>query len=248
MPRFFTESGAPVGGNVVITGDDANHMVKALRMTEGEHVTVCDGKGTDMECTVVSTVKGGRGEYTVTARVDSCTPSASEPPYTVTVYQGLAKGDRFDTVIQKSVECGATSIVPVLTEFATVRLTAAECEKKRERWQKIAESAAKQCGRGRIPTVGPMLTLREAVDAAAGADLSLFFYECEKENSLRARLCEAAAPASVAMLIGPEGGFSPAEAEYASGKMLPCSLGPRILRTETAAAFALACLTMKFEM
>lgn len=246
MPKFFISPADTDGKRAVVRGDDAAHITKSLRMRAGERLTLCDGAGHDYLCTVE-----GVGTEVLLA-IDEVRPSRGEPPYRAVVYQALSKGDKFDTVVQKSVECGAAAIVPVQTEWATVRLTAADCEKKRARWQKIAASAASQCGRGIVPEVMPLMSFAEAVDAAARADVALICYEDERRLTMREALAgftpAGGEPFSVSVMIGPEGGFSGREIASAAEKLKSVTLGERILRTESAAPFALACLSMAYEM
>lgn len=254
MPKFFTDKSGIADGVAVLTGEKALHITKSLRMSEGESVTLCDGEGTDYFCTILSVGKE------VTLAVKESKLSEGEPPYKAIIYQGLSKGDRFDTAVQKSVECGAVAVVPVQTDRATVRLGREECDKKNIRWQRIAESAAEQCGRGVIPVIRPLLSFDEAVNEAKHADLALFCYENEDGVTLKGRL-EAFARRTdhgecpvIAVIIGPEGGFSEREADMAksiaasSESFHSVSLGARILRTESAAPFVLACISMALEL
>lgn len=268
MPKFFIDKNDIAGGRAVLTGEKAQHVTKSLRMSAGESLILCDGEGTDHYCVIESVGKE------VTLSVESSSPSAGEPPYRAVIYQGLSKGDRFDTVVQKSVECGAAAVVPVQTERATVRLSRDDCDKKNVRWQRIAESAAEQCGRGVVPKMQPLMSFAEAIEAAGKADLVLFCYENEDGVTLKDRLEEFAKNVEqktcvpvegscfnrerpipeIAIIIGPEGGFSEREAEAAraacekSSRFHSVSLGSRILRTESAAPFVLACISMALEM
>lgn len=255
MPKFFIDKSEIAGSTATLTGEKAQHISKSLRMSAGERITLCDGEGTDHLCVIESV---GRE---VILSVEESRPSAGEPPYRAVIYQGLSKGDRFDTVVQKSVECGAFSIVPVQTERATVRLSREDCDKKNIRWQRIAESAAEQCGRGIVPKLQPLMTFAEAIDAAKTADLALFCYENEGGVTLKERLETFAKSVDklktplpeIAVMIGPEGGFSAREADMArvaaeSDNFYSVSLGTRILRTESAAPFVLACISMALEL
>lgn len=249
MPRFFvtaSQVGVRDDGRktVLIMGEDASHITRSLRMKQGEKITVCDMARVEYECEIMTT-----GE-TVCAMVLSEAPSENEPPYAATLYQALIKGDKFDTVVQKAVECGVSRIVPVLTDRCIVRLNKAECAKKILRWQRIADEAAKQCGRGSLVTICDMMTFKEAVAAAAADELSLFCYEGESAVSVSAALKEIEGrPENISFMIGSEGGFSTAEAELAvKGGMKSVTLGSRILRTETASSFLLACLSYEYEM
>ncbi len=246
MPRFFvtaSQIGVRDDGSktVLIVGDDASHIARSLRMKEGEHITVCDMARTEYDCVILSV-----GD-TVTAEVVGESPSSSEPPYRATLYQALIKGDKFDTVVQKAVECGVCRIVPVLTDRCVVRLDKRECAKKIARWQRIADEAAKQCGRGALVSVSDMMTFREAAGDAAKCDVPLFCYEGENEVSLKAAL-SGEKPETVSFIVGPEGGFSAKEADAAADVGLKTvTLGRRTLRTETAASFVLACLSYEYE-
>ena len=244
MPRFFIQSAdvSPTG-RVSLAGEDALHITKALRMKPGEHVTLCDEEGVEYDTAVLST--GAEVE----CEILSSKPSENEPPYRAVVYQALVRGDRFETVLMKATELGAARIVPVASARCTVRLEPKEFAKKRERWQRIAAEAAKQCGRARIPEVTDPVPFRDAAAEAARADLPLFCYEGEGTEPLPAHCAESAAPGTVSVVIGPEGGFEAAEADEARALgMRMTGLGRRILRTETAAPAVLACLSYRYEM
>ena len=235
MPRFFIESAdLSPDGRVILAGEDAMHITKSLRMKPGERVTLCDEAGVEYETVILAA-----GDE-VECEILSSKPSENEPPYRAVVYQALVKGERFETVLMKSTELGAAKIVPVASARCTVRLTPKEYAKKRERWQRIAAEAAKQCGRARIPEVTDPMPFRDAIREAARADLpELLSAHCTGDR----------VPESVSVVIGPEGGFEPSEAEEARALgMKMTGLGHRILRTETAAPATLACLSFRYEM
>lgn len=243
MPRFFISPGdiAPDGSSVLIKGDDARHISRSLRMRVGESVVLCDGGGTDFSGEISAITNDS-----VAVRILESAPCVSEPPYRAVVYQALVRGERFDAAIQKSVEFGAAAIVPVATERATVRLSAADAEKKRERWQRIATEAAMQCGRGIIPKVESPVGFSDAIESAPG--IRLFCYEEERTLHLRDALAGVGCDAEISLFIGPEGGFSSGEAGKAKASgAVSVSLGRRILRTESAAPFALACLAFALD-
>ena len=248
MPRFFVEPGEIRDGMVTVTGENAHHIARSLRMAVGETVTVCDGEGTDYLCRL-----DGFFLDRVTAAVLSCEPSASEPPYPIRVYQALPKGDKLDEVIQKSVECGARELIPFESARCIVRLGDGKKDRERtERRCRIALTAAGQCGRGAIPTVRPTVSFAEAIRDAATAELALFCYEGEGTEPL-GRVLEAqrsrGVPRSISVVVGSEGGFAPEEALAArEAGLIPVGLGRRILRTETAAPFVLACLSLCWEL
>lgn len=240
MPRFFVTSDAISPDRITITGDDARHISRSLRMKSGESLTVCSPDGIEYDCVIAEITAEA-----VILDVLSSAPSANEPPYRAVVYQSLVRGERFDTVIQKSVEFGAHRIVPVATARATVKLSAADAEKKRVRWQRIAEEAAKQCGRACVPEVAPLMTFDRAISEAGGT--KLFCYEDERTLHLRDAISEEIGEFSI--FIGPEGGYAPEEAALAAqAGAQTVSLGRRILRTESAAPFVLACLSYALEV
>lgn len=242
MPRFFIDKDILTEESVLLTGDDAHHISRSLRMRAGEELTLCDGVGYDYHCTIEEI-----DDRTVRCAVHSKEKNRTEPPYRAIVFQGLAKGDRFDTVIQKSVECGAYEIVPVMTKRCTVKLTASDGAKKCARWNKIAEEAAKQCGRGIIPKVTEPISFDEAVKRLAELDLPLFCYE-EGNAPIKAEVEAHPDATTIGIVIGPEGGFAEEEAaKMTAAGISATSLGRRILRTESAAPFVLACLSYAFE-
>ncbi len=230
MARFFVSPANIEGESITITGEDVIHITKVLRMREGDTFTVCDGQCGDYLCSLAAADKS-----TVTARILEKKKNEAEPPVFLTLYQGLPKASKLDYIVQKCVEIGVSRIVPMQTE----RVVKAG-EAKVQRLSKIALEAAKQSGRGIVPEVGETVSFREAVLQAANADVALFPYECERENSLKNVLRDKT-PTSVSVLIGPEGGFSDAELDFAKEKgLLVVTLGNRILRTETAGLVTLA--------
>lgn len=247
MPRFFvTTSQIADSGNgmmITVTGDDANHITRVLRMKAGEHLTACDENGVEYDTVVQET------GHEVVLEVLSSHLSENEPPYRAVVYQALVKGDRFDTVLQKATELGAAEFVPVVTARCTVKLEKSEYRKKVERWQRIVYEAAKQCGRAVIPQVREPVVFRDAVMEAVKTDLPLFCYEADGTRPLPEIFAEVSKPRSVAVMIGPEGGFEPSEAAAAAESgMKMTGLGKRILRTETAAPFVLSCVSCRYEL
>lgn len=231
MPRFFIDS-VP-GDSAVITDEDAAHISRSLRMKEGERLVLCDGRGTDYFCRIQEFVNGN-----VHVTVENSERSKSEPEMRITLFQGLPKGDKMDFIVQKAVELGVHEIVPVLTARCVARPDAGAAKKKCERWQKIAHEAAKQSGRGVIPAVHAVCSLQEAAQKAKELETSLVFYE-GGGGRIAEHIHEGMQ--SAAIFIGPEGGFEEAEVEYLSGHdSKRATLGPRILRTETAPIAAIS--------
>ena len=170
MPRFFTETIDETKG--IITGDDAKHIAKVLRMKASEKLVACDCQGRDYDC-VISEVCDKQVELTV----EKVYPSETEPSVMVTLYQAMPKSDKMELIIQKAVELGVSAIVPVQTKRCVSRPDAKSMAKKLERYNRIALEAAKQCGRGRIPQVLPMLDYSEALTAVKADERAFLFYE-----------------------------------------------------------------------
>lgn len=235
MPRFFTNQ--IQGDQVRITGEDAVHIGRSLRMKPGEELTVSDYGGTDHRC-VITRITPEQVELTILESM----PNESEPTLRVTLYQALPKGDKLETIIQKSVELGVSRIVPVLTSRCISRPDAKSMAKKLERYQKIALSAAKQCGRGILPQVSPLLGFEQAAKELSGHQVPIFCYE-QGGASLKTLVppdCR-----DVGLLIGSEGGFSPSEAQTLEELgVRRAGLGKRILRCETAPIAALAAVML----
>lgn len=223
---------------IMIIEDDAKHIVTVLRGKTGDTITVCDGAGIDYKCKL-SFVKSDMVKAEIVEKIENDV----EPKTKITLFQGLPKVDKFETVIQKCVELGVSEVVPVAMERSVVKLTSKEKEKKKiERWEKISESAAKQSGRGKIPKINEILSFSQALEKAKEYDAVLIPYENEQKTGLKEFVQEFKGD-SIAVFIGPEGGFS--DEEY--GKAIEMgavsvTLGKRILRTETAGMTVLAIL------
>ena len=233
MPRFFLDS--VEGDTLTVTGQDAVHIRRSLRMTVGERLTVCDGRGTECAC-VIEGFPGEDVVLTVTARG----AAESEPTCAVTLYQGLPKGDKMEWIIQKAVELGVTRIVPVqMARCVAVLNEKGRADKKTARWQKIADEAAGQSGRGILPVVEAPLSFKEAAARLEG-EYTLVCYEGGGEPFATLAGRDTAA---VSLVIGPEGGIDPAEIRrLTEGGARIATLGRRILRCETAPLAALAVL------
>ena len=250
MPRFFVQKEQISEGVVSIFGDDAHHISRALRMAAGESITVCDMQSFEYECELTDFLPDR-----VLARILTSRQSDTEPPYRAHIYQALPKGDKLDSIIQKAVECGAASITTFESERCVVKVKADAEGKKTERRQRIATEAAKQSGRGILPTVFPTVSYAEALKRAAEADIPLLCYEGEDQKTLSAVLKEYKEKSlgekipEISIVIGSEGGFSLAEVDAAKeAGLISVGLGKRILRTETASSFALSCLVYELEL
>ena len=243
MPRFFLNKESLANDTVTIVGEDASHIALSLRMAVGDALTLCDNEGLDYDAEIISITR-----ECVTLAVKGKTPSESEPPYTICLYQCLPKGEKFETVIQKAVECGVSRIVPVQSSRCIAQLKDSSADKKLARFNRIAEEACKQSGRGRLTKVLPPVSFREAIRRMAESEAAFLCYENEDGLTLSGYLPEAA-PREIAFLVGPEGGLSADEVAMAKeAGVVSVSLGKRILRTETAAPFVLAILSGKYEL
>ncbi len=241
MPKFFVNSESINDSIVTLEGDNARHIADVLRGKIGDVITVCDGEGRDYECEITAVSK-----REISAKVVDISTNNNEPDIKITLYQAIPKSDKMELVIQKCVEIGVDSIVPVSTERTVVKLEGRE-NKKLARWNKIAEAAAKQCGRGKIPEVANIMDIRSAIDEAAGLDGAIIPYEKEKKNTVKS-YAKGFKGNTVGVFIGPEGGFSEKEIEYALSKgIVSVTLGKRILRTETAGLVASVMLLYELE-
>lgn len=250
MPRFFVRQERISDGFVSIIGEDAHHIARSLRMAIGEKLTVCDMQGNEYGCKITSFDE----DKEVIAEILSQKKSENEPKLFITLYQALPKGDKFDTIIQKAVECGVSRIVPFQSERCVVKIKNDSEDKKRERRQRIAAEASKQCGRSVIPEICESVNFKDALAKAKNDDLILFCYEGDGTKSLGNILKsifndELNLPKSVSIFVGSEGGFSIKESEFAKEQgAIMTGLGKRILRTETASGFILACLVCFSEL
>ena len=232
MPhRYFTTDIS--GGTAVLSGADAHHLAHVMRARPGETVTLCDGKGTDYACAV-----RGFGPDTVELEILSSSTSVSEPGVRVTLYVGYPKQDKLETIVQKAVELGAVRVVPFFSRYCVA--APKKEEQKNLRYNRIAFEAAKQSGRGRVPQVREMMDLRPALEEMAARPGAMLFYE-RSTAPMREVLDRIEGEAS--LLIGAEGGFDESEVELALSMGIPSlTLGPRILRCETAPMAALSVL------
>ena len=222
-------------------GEDEKHIKTVLRAREGEEITLCDGEGMDYQCRIASLERG------VLLDILSKEVCETEPKVKITLYQGLPKADKMELIIQKCVELGVDRIVAVSTERTIVKLDKKEA-KKLERWQKIAEAAAKQSGRGKIPEIGQqVLKFKEAVAEAKELDGAIIPYEKEEETGIR-QFVQGFKGESIGVFIGPEGGFAEEEIALAQDNGIrPITLGKRILRTETAGMTTTAILLYELD-
>ncbi|MDO4518825.1 MAG: 16S rRNA (uracil(1498)-N(3))-methyltransferase [Eubacteriales bacterium] len=246
MQRFFVNSYQIDEQNRIIemTGSDVNHMKNVLRMKIGEEVWISDGKSEEYRCSIAS-----YGEAEATLVIEEKCETEYELPAKLYLFQGLPKGDKMELIIQKAVELGAYEIVPVEMKRCVVKLDEKKAGKKVQRWQQIAESAAKQSKRLIIPQIHEVMSYKEAIKYAKELDIVMLPYELAKGMSETRELIQTIkAGMSAGIFIGPEGGFDEAEIELAvQNDFQPITLGKRILRTETAGMTILSVLMFYLE-
>ena len=236
MPRIH--AAVPLaGGAVVALPPGAARHVQVLRLQPGDGVTLFNGEGGEYEATIE---RMGRSDVSV--RVGAHHPIEREPARAVHLALGMPANERMDWLVEKAAELGAASIQPLLTERSVLRLSGERAAKKQQHWQAIAAAACEQCGRNRVPPVHAVVTLAEWLGALDGAASNLLLSPEQDAPALHAA---GAAGGAVRVLSGPEGGLSAAESALAlQAGFAPVSLGPRILRAETAPLAALAVLTL----
>lgn len=230
IPRVFIDPENREDGHVQITGAAARHLTRVLRLGPGAELVALDGKGGAFRTRIEKETRDG-----VSAVIEERIPATGEPGVKITLVQGLPKADKMDYVVQKATEIGVSRIIPLASERAVVRTGGERADKKRERWRRIAVSAAEQAFRAIVPEILPVMTLGEVLETVPAGALLLFPWEEEKRTPLRAVLRAQPAVSDVYIFIGPEGGFTEDEAEAARARGAHCvTLGPRLLRTETA--------------
>lgn len=244
MHHFFAEPSQIADGKVTIIGADVNHMKNVLRMKPGERVEISDGDGLRYIC-VLETF----ADECVYLRIEDVEADAAELSSKIYLFQGLPKSDKMELIIQKAVELGAFEVIPVVTKRAVVKLDEKKAAKKVQRWNAIAEGAAKQSGRSIVPAVHEVLSYSDALKYAQQMDVRLIPYEKTSGMEVTRQAVKTIQPGqSVAIFIGPEGGFEETEVEQAKAAgSLPISLGKRILRTETAGLAVLSVLMYHLE-
>ncbi|MGN1421627.1 MAG: 16S rRNA (uracil(1498)-N(3))-methyltransferase [Eubacterium sp.] len=221
---------------ITLNDEQSRHIAKSLRMKKGDMLTLSCQDGNDYGCIIDEITKD-----TVTLSVCYRQANGSEPTVKVTLYQGVPKGDKLEDVIQKCTELGITSVCPVLTHRSVSRPDEKSATKKQERYQKIALEAAQQSGRGIVPEIQKMTSLKAAVEND-DSNLKILFYEGGGE---RLKDIIPKDTGSISIYIGPEGGFEKEEVEYLKEKgAVIASLGPRILRTQTAPVAALTAVML----
>ena len=243
MHQFFVDDSQIGREFITITGQDVNHIKNVLRMKTGEKIRVSNQAGRDFFC-LISEVT----EEFVQADILKEEAASTELPGKIYLFQGIPKGDRMETVIEKAVELGVYEIIPVAMRYCVVKLDAKKEAAKLKKWQSLCEAAAKQSKRSLIPNVHPVMSYKEAVNYARQCDVRLVPYENEEGmKATKDALEQIDKGQSVSIIIGPEGGFSKEEIELVREDMQVISLGKRILRTDTAAITAMSLVMMEME-
>lgn len=245
MHCFYVDKTQIAGEQIRITGTDVNHIKNVLRMTRGENITICDGEGSFYDCVIEELSK-----EEISVCIQEKLKETNELSGKLYLFQGLPKKDKMEFIIQKAVELGVFEIIPVAAKFCIVKLEDKKKEKKKlERWNEIAKAAAKQSGRGIIPTVMSVMSFQEAISYASELDCSVIPYEkAEGMKKAKEAIEKGAVMSSIGIFIGPEGGFSEEEIELAKEiGITPISLGKRILRTETAGLTILSLFMFEME-
>jgi 16S rRNA (uracil1498-N3)-methyltransferase len=245
MYRFYVEQNQIAETSITITGTDVNHIKNVLRMRVGEKLVICNGQGKDFYCIIESETDGQ-----VVANILEVRDTDTELQGKIYLFQGLPKKDKMELIIQKAVELGAFEIIPVMTKRTIVKIEDKKKElKKVERWQTIASSAAKQSNRGIIPVVTETKSFKEALTIAKDMDCKVIPYENADDITKTKEIIQNIKNnQSVAIFIGPEGGFEEQEISMAlDSGILPITLGKRILRTETAGLAILSMIMLQME-
>jgi 16S rRNA (uracil1498-N3)-methyltransferase len=237
--RLFVPAEKWIGSRALVEGEPHRHLARVLRARPGDKLTLFDGRGGEADAEVLA-IERGRTTLSLGARRQVAAPAGPR----VVLLQSLARGEKMDFIVQKTTELGVHQIVPVAAGRSVARLSAAEAGPRRARWEKIAQEAARQCGRADVPAIADPRPLSEAI-AHAGDDrdhLRLALWEGSRGRPLRAALAgHPSTPPTVTLLVGPEGGFADEEiAAAAQSGFEIVGLGPRILRVETAAVVAVA--------
>lgn len=246
MYQFFVEPSQIQGGKIVITGNDVNHIKNVLRMKAGEEIAVSNGvDGKEYRCGIKEFL-----ENEILCSVHSVNEADVELPSKIYLFQGLPKADKMELIIQKAVELGVYEIIPVAAGRSVVKLDEKKAKNKIIRWQGIAEAAAKQSKRAIIPKVMQVMSMKEALTYAQSADVKLIPYELAENMTKTKEMIAGIRPGeSIAVFIGPEGGFEEKEVKEATEKgIVPITLGKRILRTETAGMTVLSWLMYRLEV
>lgn len=238
IPRIFCPELPDEGAGVTLPDGASRHVVKVLRMGTGDALRLFDGRGREHDATIVEAA-GRRARVTLLAAREP----AAESPLKVSLLQAVSRGERMDLVVQKTTELGVTGIQPVFTRRSVVRLEGDRARRRVEHWRGVAIAACEQCGRASLPDVRPPRKLEDALDAC-GPGVNRLLLDASAETALTAARVTGE---EIALLTGPEGGLTATERQAAiESGFTPVSLGPRVMRTETAAVVAVALIQSRW--
>jgi 16S rRNA (uracil1498-N3)-methyltransferase len=230
MHRFFVSNENIQNDTIVIIGDDVAHITRVLRLRVNEKIEISNGCGIEYICSISEISK-----KEVICSILETFKNTTEAPIEITLFQGIPKSQKMDLIVQKCVEIGAVDFYPVITERVIVKLDDKDISSKIDRWNRISEEAAKQSNRGIIPRVHNPITFEKAINFMKDMDLCIIPYENEKNTNIKEIIKDKSNIKKVGIIIGPEGGFEAKEVKTCiDNNILPVTLGPRILRTETA--------------
>lgn len=247
MPRFFVKTEQINENEIIIIGEDVNHIKNVLRKKIGDKLEVCNQEtGTTFECEIAEINEAEIKNHIISEN------KMTNSKILVDIFQGLPKAEKMELIIQKSVELGANAIIPVKMQRCVVKLDIKSENKKIERWQKISESAAKQSGRNSIPQIHKIIKIEEISKLKKEYDIIIICYENEKENNIKKEIQKLKQNKKqeirIAIVIGPEGGLEENEVKYLQKEGTKIvTLGNRILRTETVALNILSIIMYEFE-
>lgn len=248
MPKFFITNLSKQNETITIKGTDVNHIKNVLRKKQGETITICNSEDAKDYLCEIEKIE----EKAITCKIKKELETNAEPHIKITIFQGLPKADKMELIIQKAVELGCYDITPVEMKRCVVKLADKDKKKKLERWQKIAEVAAKQSGRNRIPKINEVKSIQNICNLFPEYDIVIVAYENEKENKLKQEIEKLKEKQTdnlkIGILIGPEGGIDNTEIEwFQQNNAKQVTLGSRILRTETVALYMLSIILYELD-
>ena len=248
MQRYFVNGDQISGEQVLIMGEDVHHISNVMRMQIGDEVIVC-AEGAGSYVASIAEI----GKDLVRCGVVSELDESRELPVSVTIAQGIVKADKFDLVLQKGTECGASGFVPVRMNRSVAKIDARKVDGKVSRWRKIVKEAARQSHRQVVPEVREVVDFSHLVELRSNFDVCVFAYELSAGKEIKGALARVMSEirngAKVLVLVGPEGGIADCEVSaLCEAGFLPVSLGPRILRTETAPIYVLSAISYALEL
>ncbi|WOS42070.1 16S rRNA (uracil(1498)-N(3))-methyltransferase [Xanthomonas rydalmerensis] len=234
LTRCHVDLPLHAGAELSLPEDVANHLLRVLRLREGDPCVLFNGDGCDYDAELLQA-----GKRNASVRIGAARPADNESPLAITLLQGVARGEKMDLILQKATELGVAAIVPVWAERTEVKLDAARVDKRVAHWRSVVISACEQSGRARVPQLSPPLALADAARAAADSPCRLIL---DPQGEHRLRSLDIGGDAAT-IAIGPEGGWSPRDrTTLETAGFVGLRLGPRILRTETAGLAAIAAL------